>query len=626
LAQVLFQQGWALERAGRAAAAAEQYARALKQDRQCVDALIQLGLLRFHEGRAEEGVELVRRATKANPRIAAAHQALGAMLFAVRRFDQALAAFERVLALGPATAETLSSRADCLGELGRAEEALASYDTAIALKPHLAEAHNNRGNALRRLGRLDQALAAYRQATALSPNAASHLFNSATVLFALGRFQEAFAAYDEAIAQGPGFAPAHFGRGAALFALEDSEGALESYSRTISLDPQNAQAWAHLARTLGVLGRSAQAETAARRAVGLDPANPEAWCVLASLKRFGPGDPDLERMEAALAKPEVGQADPEGRLNLEFALGRAWLEAGEAGRAFAHLDQANRLERSRLDFDIDAYLATLDAMAGAIDAETIDRLAGAGDPSDQPIFIIGMPRSGTTLVEQILASHPQVQGAGELTLVDRLARRLPGAGEGLAEALLPDIMAALGAEYASRARALAPGAARLIDKLPGNFAYAGLIHLMLPNARIIHCIRDPLDTCLSCYETRFAKGNPYAYDLRELGRRYLGYAQLMAHWRRLLPPDRFIEVRYEDVVADLEGQARRLLGVCGLGWDEACLEFHSTRREVWTASSSQVRRPLYASSIGRGQACAAYLGPLIEVLEKGEANEATVAA
>ena len=627
LAQVLFQQGWALERGGREAEAAEHYVRALRQDRDCVDALIQLGLLRFHAGRAEEGVELVRRATKANPRIAAAHKALGAMLFAAQRFDRALASFERVLALGPSTAETLSSRADCLRELGRFEEALASYDASIALKPGLAAAHNNRGNALWRLGRLDEALAAYRQATALNPSAFIHPFNCASVLFILGRFPETLAAYDAAIARNPGFAPAHFGRGAALFALEDSEGALGSYSRAISLDPRHAQAWAHRARTLGVLGRSAEAAEAAGRAVSLDGANPEAWQILASLKRFGPGDPDLERMEAALAKAEaeteVGQVDPEDRLGLEFALGRAWLEAGEAGKAFAHLAQANGLKRSRLDFDIDAYLETLGAMAGSIGAETIDRLAGAGDPSDQPVFIVGMPRSGTTLIEQILASHPQVHGAGELTLVDGLARRLPGAGEGLSEALSPDILARLGAEYARQARALAPGAARLIDKLPGNFVYAGLIHLMLPNARIIHCIRDPLDTCLSCYETKFAQGHPYSYDLRELGRRYRGYERLMAHWRGILPANRFIEVRYEDVVADLQGQARRLLEYCGLEWDEACLQFHRTRREVWTTSSSQVRRPLYASSIGRGQAFAAYLGPLVEALEEAGSEQAT---
>ncbi|HEX4095708.1 MAG TPA: sulfotransferase, partial [Caulobacteraceae bacterium] len=287
---------------------------------------------------------------------------------------------------------------------------------------------------------------------------------------------------------------------------------------------------------------------------------------------------------------------------------------GDPGRAFAHLDQGNRLQRSRLDFDLDEHLAAPLAMARAFDADTIQRLAGAGDPTERPVFIIGMPRSGTTLVEQILASHPRVHGAGELPLMGQLAVRLPRAGDGLIEALSPGELARLGGEHAARLEALAPEAARITDKLPGNFLFAGLIHLMLPNARIIHCVRDPLDTCFSCYETRFAEGNAFAYDQRELGLHYRAYAQLMEHWRTVLPPDRFTEVRYENVVADLETQARRLLTFCGLDWDESCLDFHQTRRNIWTASAAQVRRPLYGSSVGRARAYEAWLGPLIEAL------------
>ena len=612
LAHVLVQQGWALERAGRATEAAEQYAGALRQDRDCASALIRLGRLRIGEGRADEALALLRRAAKANPRIATAHQVLGALHFEFRRFDQALVCFERAIALSPFDAETLISRGDCLSELGRGEEALASYDAAIALQPGQADAQNSRGNALRRLGRLEEALAGYRQAMALQPNVAGHVHNCASVLYALDRLEEAVAGYDAAIALDPGFAPAHFGRGAALLALEDSEGALQSYTRAASIRPAHAEAWAHVAQTLGVLGRSAEAAAAAERALVADGCSADAWSIRARLKRFGPDDPDLGRMEAALAK--VDDRRPEDRLNLEFALGKAWMEAGDAGRGFAHLERGNGLQRSLLEFDLDEHLAVLAAMARSFDAGTIRRLAGAGHPSDRPVFIIGMPRSGTTLIEQILASHPLVHGAGELPLVGQLAGRLPRAGEGLAEALTPDQLERLGAEYAGRLQALAPGAARVIDKLPGNFLFAGLIGLMLPKARIIHCARDPLDTCLSCYETRFAKGNPFTYDLHELGLHYRGYERLMQHWRAVLPADRFIEVRYEEVVADLEGQARRLLAFCGLDWDEACLQFHKTGREVWTASAGQVRRPLYASSVRRAQAHTAYLGPLIKAL------------
>ncbi len=612
LAHVLFQQGWALERAGRAEEAAEQYAGALRQDRDYANALIQLGRLRIGEGRSDEALTLLRRAAKANPRIATAHQALGALHFELRRFDQALDCFERAIALSPLHAEALISRGDCLSELGRGEEALASYDAAIALKPGMADAQNSRGNALRRLGRLEEALVSYRRATALQPNVAGQFYNCASVLHALGRPQEAVAGYDAAIALDPGFAPAHFGRGSALLALEDGEGALQSYARAASIRPAHAEAWAHVAQALGVLGRPAQAAAAAERALAADGTSADAWSIRARLKRFGPDDPDLGRMEAALAKTDARQADD--RINLEFALGKAWMEAGDAGRAFAYLERGNGLQRSLLEFDLDEHLAVLDAMARSFDVGTIGRLEGAGHPSDRPVFIIGMPRSGTTLIEQILASHPVVHGAGELPLVGQLAGRLPRAGDGLAEALSPDQLARLGGEYAGRLEALAPGAARVTDKLPGNFLFAGLIRLMLPRARIIHCTRDPLDTCLSCYETRFAKGNRFTYDLRELGLHHRGYERLMEHWRTVLSADRFIEVRYEDVVADLEGQARRLLAFCGLDWDPACLHFHQTRREVWTASASQVRRPLYDSSVRRARAHAAYLGPLIEAL------------
>ena len=622
LAHVLAQQGRALEQAGRAAEAVEQYARALKQDRDCADALIQLGRLRMREGRTDEALDLLRRAAKANPRIAAAHSALGGLLFGTRRFDQALASFDKAVALNPLDAEALVCAGDCLSQLGRGGEAVARYDAAIAVKPSIPQAHTNRAYALHRLGRLEPALAGYGQALALQPNAAANHYNCASVLHALGRLDEAVAGYDAAIALDPGFAPAHFGRGAALFALEDCEGAVESYTRAASLRPDHAESWAHLGQVLSVLGRSGEAAAAADRALSVDPTSADAWYIRACLKPFGPADPDLARMQAALAHAEAGQARADDRLSLEFALGKAWMEAGEAGRAFGHLQRANALQRSLVDFDIDEHLSVMEAMARSIDAGTLGRQADAGHPSDRPVFIVGMPRSGTTLVEQILASHPAVHGAGELPLLGQLAGSLPRADAGLAEALSPDALAALGAEYVARIEALAPDALRVTDKMPGNFLYAGLIRLMLPNARIVHCVRDRLDTCLSCFETRFRDGNLFTYDLRELGLYHRGYERLIEAWRAILPADRFIEVRYEDIVADLEGEARRLIEFCGLEWNAACLQFHQTPRVVWTASASQVRRPLYGSSVGRARAHADHLGPLIDALGAGERRSA----
>jgi hypothetical protein len=230
-----------------------------------------------------------------------------------------------------------------------------------------------------------------------------------------------------------------------------------------------------------------------------------------------------------------------------------------------------------------------------------------------PIFVLGMPRSGTTLVEQILASHPQVHGAGELRALQRLVDGL-GDYPAAATRLAPAELARLGESYLAQIRPLAGGRAHLVDKMPANFLHAGLIHLMLPGARIVHCRRDPVDTCLSCYTKLFSGEQMFAYDLRELGLFHRAYQTLMAHWRAVLPPDRFIEVDYEAVVENLEGEARRLVAFLGLPWDEACLGFHKTERPVRTASVNQVRQPIYRTSAGRWKAHAAHLEPLLSAL------------
>jgi hypothetical protein len=246
-------------------------------------------------------------------------------------------------------------------------------------------------------------------------------------------------------------------------------------------------------------------------------------------------------------------------------------------------------------------------------ADLLQQRGGAGEPSAVPVFILGMPRSGTTLVEQVLASHCQVFGAGERAELSAAVAAWAGFPEAVADAD-DAVLRALGARHVAALRRLAPGALRITDKTPAHFLYIGLLRLVLPNARIIHVRRDPRDTCLSCFATPFTSGQPFAFDLAELGRYYRAYDALMAHWRALLPASAMLEVRYEDVVADLEGEARRIVGYCGLGWDESCLQFHRTRRVVRTASAAQVREPLYRGSIGRWRAYGEALRPLLDAL------------
>jgi sulfotransferase family protein len=312
----------------------------------------------------------------------------------------------------------------------------------------------------------------------------------------------------------------------------------------------------------------------------------------------------------------------EDRIALHFALARACEHMGRRDAAFEHLVAGNGLKRRHLIYDEAAVLGGMAQVEAVFTPELIRAQEGAGEPSPVPVFIVGMLRSGTTLVEQILASHPDVFGAGELKLFDGAIGSMRAAFHGspgypeIATHMTGAHFRELGGRYADGLRRLAPQAARITDKLPSNFVFAGLIHLALPNAVIIHTVRDPVDTCMSCFSRLFTEGQRHTYDLAELGRYYRRYQSLMAHWHRVLPPGRILDVQYEDVVADLEGAARRILAHCSLPWDPRCLDFHRTERPVRTASATQVRQPIYATSIGRGHAYGEFIAPLRAALAK----------
>jgi tetratricopeptide (TPR) repeat protein len=417
----------------------------------------------------------------------------------------------------------------------------------------------------------------------------------------------------------PDFPHALNNLGASLRSLGRPGEAIPVLQRALALKPDFIEAWANLASTQEELGEIAAALSTVRKALAINPTSAHAWHTLSGLKTFAADDPDIPPMEAALAAAEARRARDD-RISLSFALGKAWMDLRDADRAFTYLDAANQLRRATFTYDVEAEARAFDDAAKAFTPELMRHLAGAGDPSELPIFVVGMPRSGTTLVEQILASHPLVHGAGELKVLEETLIAAAARGDidpvypQMAQSLTPASLAKLGRAYVDQVAALGPGKERVVDKMPGNFRLAGLIHLMLPNARIIHCRRDPVDTCLSCYAQNFAIGQRFAFELRELGLYYRAYERLMARWRAVLPADRFLEVTYEEVVDDLEGQARRLIAFCGLPWDEACLKFYETRRPVRTASVSQVRQPIYRSSVARWKPYEHQLAPLIEAL------------
>jgi hypothetical protein len=299
---------------------------------------------------------------------------------------------------------------------------------------------------------------------------------------------------------------------------------------------------------------------------------------------------------------------------LHFSLGKAYLDLGDSAAAFRHLNEGNRMKRGVVAYSADATEKFFADVAAAFPPALLDRLAGQGLRSPAPIFVVGMPRSGTTLIEQILAAHPAIRGGGELRFMRSVVEQISDFPKGVAT-LDAVAQKRMGQHYLSRIETLADGKPRVVDKAPGNFVNAGLIRLILPDAKIIHARRDPVDTCLSCYTKLFADALNFTYDLTELGRYCQGYLKLTDYWRTVLPASHFLEVDYEAVVDDIEAEARRMLAFLELPWDPACLEFYRVERPVRTASVNQVRQPIYRSSSGRWRKHAEALQPLLKVLE-----------
>ncbi|MFM0158599.1 tetratricopeptide repeat-containing sulfotransferase family protein [Paraburkholderia sediminicola] len=602
------------------------------------------------KGLLAEGEEAARRAVAMDPALVSGWNNLGILLQEAGKFAESLVCLERVIALQPGWAEAHNNLANTSRRLGRMDRAEQHYRQALALSPAYAEAHSNLAFLLSTQGRYDEAAAVAQRAIELSPRLVDAYLNLAEVEVSRHRHEAALRALDMLAAFAPQHPAALVARAKALKQIERLDEALAFARQVVAIAPKSAEAHNTLAVVLQVLGQTdealAQFEQAAHlpgavaeealvgratllmeagrkdeamaafeRALEAFPGSTQALAGRADARTFKSGDPDIAALEACLAEGE--RRSLTDRISAHFALGKAYLDIRDPARAFHHLDAGNRQKRATFTYDGGASGHWMKRIAEAFTPELYARLQGAGKPSALPVFIVGMPRSGTTLIEQIVSSHPQVTGAGELSalrLVVDGSGLFPEKLETLAGQGAAQFLDQLGQAYLSRVAPLAEGRARLVDKMPGNFLYAGLIPLILPGARVIHVRRDPVDTCLSCYTKLFGGEQQFTYNQSELGVFYRHYERLMAHWREVLPSERFIEVDYETVVDNLEGEARRLVDFLGLPWDAACLSFHDNRRVVRTASVNQVRQPIYKTSKGRWKAYAGYLAPLLEAL------------
>jgi tetratricopeptide (TPR) repeat protein len=473
---------------------------------------------------------------------------------------------------------------------GRYAEAVARYRHMLSLKADAPEIYNNLGHALAALDQPETAILAFECAVALKPENPEALCNWGLALAELDRLDEAEA----------------------------------KYRRAIEIDAGFAGAYNNLGLLMKAKGRLPDARAAIEQAIRLAPRSAAYYDNLAAIRPFAAADPLLTALEDLTANGTALSATDQ--MHRHFALAKAYETIGQVEDAFRHLQSANALKRQQIAYDEAETLGQMDRLCTLMSRDFIEARRGSGvgfcgEPSPAPVFIVGMTRSGTTLIEQILASHPQVFGAGERPLFDQAAgsirHSLPGRPPfpDMVPAMSGEQFRALGASYLEKITRPAPSALRITDKMTVNFLFIGLIHLALPNATIIHAVRDPADTCVSCFATHFSNGQAHTYDLAELGRYYRHYQALMRHWHAVLPPGRIMDVQYEALVGDLEGVARRLVGHCGLAWDARCLDFHRSERAVHTASAAQVRKPINKDSVGRWRKFEPFLGPLLAELE-----------
>ena len=623
-AEALHILGLAALRAGRAEEAADLIGQAIAADDSDPSCHNNLAVALNRLGRGAEAEAASRRAVELKADYADGHVNLGLSLENQGRLEDAEAAYRRAIEASPGHLNAHNNLGNVLRRRGDLDAAIGAYHKAVTLQPQFALAQSNLGAALREAGRLKEAMAHCTQAVRIDPRNPQAQNSLGNVRVAVGDMDGAIASFELATALDPDFTDAHVNMGSAFFVKDVLDLAEAAYGRALAVDPGHALAHNGLGVVLLAAGRIEDAVASFRRAVALKADFVEAWYNLASSRTA-----ELSRAETAALETllEDGGLSAIERARLHFALGEIGDAGGAAETAFGHFREGNALRRSWLEglglgFDAGEYDTWVERIAKAFGEALFTAERTSAELSEVPVFIVGMPRSGTTLVEQIAASHPGVFGAGELDAVRSIAVGLSeatGAAEPFPEcaaALETAVANDLSRPFLERLVTLRRGAHRVIDKTPENFLYLGLIALLFPKARIIHCRRDARDVCLSCYFTDFAGPRSWATDLGDLGRYHRATEKLMDHWRKVLPLP-ILDVEYEVLVGNLEQESRRVIDFLGLEWGDACLAFHETERTVRSASNWQVRKPIHGGSVGRWRAYEKFLGPLMEGLGAG---------
>ena len=591
---------------------------AIQLDPKSAQAHSNLGIVHFDREEYEEAAGAYEKAIALQPIFPEAHNNLGNAYRALERRAEAIACYQRAVTQREAYPEAYNNMATALRDAEDFESAEHAYRKAIALKPNYIDAYNNLSILLLHKDRTDEALRVLGDALKLDEKNVKTLLNVAKVQLKRNAYAIAEQAARLALEVEPDKAEAYGILGQIFHELDRHEEALGFIAQAIKLDPESADLRSFHGVVLKSVGRLDEARAELKKALELNPELYGAYSNFNDLETFKSDDALLAQMKDILAKAENPRS--ERYMPVHFALAKALEDSGEYPLALDHYAIGAKLRRTQLKYDEAETFGFFDQIKAVFSRETFENRRWEGNPTPAPVFIVGMPRSGSTLVEQILASHPQTYGAGEIKVLHRslgaLRDRFPSIPKypAMVGALEPAHCEQIARAYLAEVQQDAAGAARITDKLLTNYFFVGLINLLFPNAKIIHTRRNPVDTCLSAYTKLFKDDMPHSYDFGELGRYYRRYEDLMAHWESVLPAGVMRTVDYESVIDDLELNARALVDHVGLEWDDACLAFHKSTRPVKTASVAQVRKPIYKTSVERWRRYGDGLAPLLEAL------------
>lgn len=579
-----------------------------------------LGLAYYDLGDLPEAEACQKRALALKPDLVAASNNLGSIARDNEDSAAAIAFYRKVLELRPDYLESVNNLISVLIETEAVDDAMVLADDYLAKGYASAELHRNRGRLHSLKCEWDDAERRFRSAISLDEQKPESYVGLAQVLTEKNLHELALLEAEKAQRLDPSHAPAYHYIAVCKSHLGDLDAGFANYEKTLELKPDFSAAMI----ALGYLEMERGSFDAARmwfnKAAEQDKARLNAQIALVKLDKVTEDNSDFLALLSAL--PEANKMLPEQAVSYHYALGKCYEDLKQYDDAFAHFAKGATLKRSIVDFDADQIEETANDLISVFTPDLTERLRLSALDSSQPIFVVGMPRSGTTLTESILASHPDVYGAGELSYMHKLfADQLRGGNKktGSLIANLPEQeLSKRARKYIQQLDAHAPGTAHIVDKMPANFLMVGLIHAIMPNAKIVHVARNPLDTCLSCFTRVFQRSQYHSYDQVELGRYYNAYVRVMQHWKDLLPDGSFHTVHYEGLVEDIETEARRMVEFCDLEWDDRCLEFHKGERRVRTASVQQVRQPLYKSSKEKWRNYETHLLPLVQTI--GEAR------